>query len=497
MRATLPFASCLFWCVACAAPKAPESPPEPVDRGAVLFAHHCAVCHGADGDADTLVATLLLPRPNPFRQGLFKLASTTNGMPTDDDLVATLRRGMPGSTMMGWDWLPEDDLLALARHVRQLAVNGRADSIHQTAAIGGRPLALEQALAIAERELLPGPTVAVGAPAEPTEGTLAEGERLFARHCAACHGADGRGLPQTRDLPTDGTWLWPRDFTAGYLRGDATHRDLAYRILAGMPGAHMPPTRLSAAETEALVAFVRSLIPEQAEARHVQWRRTIRVERRASLPDVAADWPGVEAVRLPTTPLRWRPDACSELWLRATHDGTDLLLRLEWADPTRDVRALPGRVLGDGVAAQFTTSREPPLLPMGTAAEPVDVWRWHAFDPKETAGLTDLLQQPPHQGLDVPVSLQPRPRSESLQLRGVGSAAALAGSGRPLQAEARHRDGRWTVTFRRALAPRGDGDTDLLAETLVLVAFAVWDGSADDHAGSKSITTWHALEIAR
>ena len=476
------------------------NPPEPMRtvaqrRGAELYARHCAVCHGADGDADTVVAGLLLPRPTPFRMGLFKLVSTTNGMPTEDDLVATLRRGMPGSTMMGWGWLPEDDLRTLAREVRLLAIQGRADSIHQTAAIAGRPIPMAQATELAERELLPGPTVDAGEPAAITPGNLAEGERLYRQHCASCHGDDGRGLPEQQQWQTDGTWLWPRDFTAGYLRGDAGHRDLAFRIRAGMPGAHMPPTRLATAETEALVNYVRSMIPETARDHHVQWRRTIRIAKVAALPpaDAAGELTGVDTVRLPLAPLWWRPEAPSEVALRAAHDGKDLVLQLEWADATRTDRPGPEAGIGDGAAVQFARSIDPPLFAMGSSAQPVNVWRWHAFDPAAMAGITDLAM---HQGLDVPVGdPRPRPVEESIEMAGIRSAGQRAGSGLPLRGTTEWRDGRWLATFRRALVARTGREVDLTFAGPLVFAVAIWDGAIDRHAGSKAITTWHVLEL--
>lgn len=481
----------------CASP--PSATPTAVDRGAALYARHCAVCHGQDGNAETPVAALLLPRPAAFRDGLFKLVSTTNGMPTDDDLVRTLRRGMPGSTMMSWGWMPDDDLRALAREVRRIAVRGRTDSIWRTAAIAQRPLTLEQAAAEAERQLQPGPEVETGALAAATDANATEGERLFARHCACCHGPDGRGLPATRDWPTDGTWLLPRDFTSGYLRGEPSHRGLALRIRAGMPGAHMPPAQLSTAETEALVHHVRRLIPEGAGDHHAQWRRTIRVPRGERLPgpDDDAGWARADAIRLPLVPLWWRADAIDELWLRAVHDGTEVALRLEWADPSRDDRALPDAKMGDGVAIQFARATDPPLFAMGGPGAPVNVWRWHAFDPKATAGMVDLATRL-HDAVDVPIGLTtPAPRSESLQLHGIDSAPAQTGSGLPLAVTTSWRDGRWTATFRRSLAARSADEIDLAAAGPVLLGFAIWDGRIDAHPGSKAITTWHALELER
>ncbi|MFN8825446.1 MAG: c-type cytochrome, partial [Planctomycetota bacterium] len=342
------------------------------DRGAALFARHCAVCHGQDGSADTLVASLLVPRPTAFADGMFKLVSTQNGMPSDDDLTATLRRGMPGSTMMAFDWLPADDLLALAQHVRALAVRGRATAIANTSQAVGRPVTAEAAHREAERALAPGAPIATPEPNRVDAATLGTGEALFAKHCAGCHGADGRGLPGSDAWPTDGVRLWPRDFTAGYLRGGASVRELSLRIRAGMPGAHMPPTALAEGELLALATYVQRLVPEAARSHHVQWRRTLRVAKLAALPADGDEkaFAAIEAVRLPVVPLRWRADAASEVWLQVAHDGTTLLLRLSWQDDRADTQPRPDQAMGDGAAEQIATGDDAPLFAMGSQDHP-------------------------------------------------------------------------------------------------------------------------------
>jgi len=464
------------------------------DRGARLYAKHCAACHGATGDADTEITSLMLPRPTAFRDGLFKLASTDNGIPTEEDLVRTLRRGMPGSTMMSFGHLPEEDLHLLAKQVMRLAVRGRAESIRSAAALGGRTFDEQALLAQAESQLRPGATVAIGERPTFDDATIEAGRALYHRHCASCHGPDGRGMPQMRSWPTDGTWLWPRDLTEGYLRGSADWRELSYRVLAGMPAAHMPPTPLSRDETTSLVAFLQGLIPEEARDDHVQWQRNLRVPRVDALP-ADSEVAKLEAVRLPVTPLWWRADAVDEVLLRTAHDGETLLWSLSWLDESRDDRALPGRAMGDGAAVQFVASDDPPLFAMGTAAQPVNIWRWHAFDPKETAGRTDLLADPTHRTLDVPGSAPPHARSESLQLHGAASAGAATTSGLPITTSTSWQDGRWTVTFRRSLGARGAREVDLSNGDALRFAVAIWDGRIDPHAGSKAISTWHALTL--
>lgn len=503
--ALLPGAACALLFATCQDAPAPRPTTDPANgtslaRGAALFARHCSVCHGQDGSAETMVASLLVPRPTAFADGLFKLVSTQNGMPSDDDLVATLRRGMPGSTMMAFDWLPNDDLAALAQHVRALAVRGRATAIANTAQAVGRPVTAEAANAEAERALAPGAPIATPEPNRVDAATLGTGEALFAKHCAGCHGQDGRGLPGSDAWPTDGVRLWPRDFTAGYLRGGASVHELSLRIRAGMPGAHMPPTALAEGELLALATYVQRLVPEAARSQHVQWRRTLRVGKLAALPGDGDEkaFAAIEAVRLPVVPLRWRADAASEVWVQAAHDGTLLLLRVSWADDRADTMPRPDQAMGDGAAVQFATGVDAPLFAMGSQDRPVAIWRWHAFDPKSTAGALDLRLPAPHGGLDVaPQRPATGGTAEELVVAGVATIGGEAGNGLPLAAVPQWRDGRWTLTFRRALAPRERSEMAFVPGEPVLFALAVWDGRRDANPASKAISTWHVLELQR
>lgn len=74
------------------------------------------------------------------------------------------------------------------------------------------------------------------------------GRDLFSRHCASCHGADGRGGERAPDIT--GRDLHRRD-------------DLADVILKGIPDKGMPPTRLTADQLKPLVEFVRGLKPSR------------------------------------------------------------------------------------------------------------------------------------------------------------------------------------------------------------------------------------------
>jgi DMSO reductase family type II enzyme heme b subunit len=51
--------------------------------------------------------------------------------------------------------------------------------------------------------------------------------------------------------------------------------------------------------------------------------------------------------------------------------------------------------------------------------------------------------------------------------------------------------------FRRTLMPTGQGAVALQAGATVPIAFAVWNGSAGDRDGKKSVTIWQDLKIAK
>lgn len=105
---------------------------------------------------------------------------------------------------------------------------------------------------VAPREILPPKQSATQSPAE-------LGQRLYAQHCAACHGerGDGKGIAAAFLFPK------PRDFRAGRFRLTSTHNNVPTRgdldavLLRGMPGSAMPPwTHLSQGDRDALVGEV-------------------------------------------------------------------------------------------------------------------------------------------------------------------------------------------------------------------------------------------------
>src|SRR5438876_7879807 len=75
--------------------------PAAADPATAVYNHACAWCHGRDGRGDGPAAfsinKYLSPRPRDLTHGRFELRSTPSGeLPTDEDLLRTLERGIPG-----------------------------------------------------------------------------------------------------------------------------------------------------------------------------------------------------------------------------------------------------------------------------------------------------------------------------------------------------------------------------------------------------------------
>lgn len=101
-------------------------------------------------------------------------------------------------------------------------------------------------------------------PPTPVAADATQGRTLYARHCAQCHGDDGKGDGPAADL----VYPRPRDFTLGVYKVRSTlsgqlptDHDLFRAISEGLPGTSMPAWKkfLSEAERWQLVHHVKTL----------------------------------------------------------------------------------------------------------------------------------------------------------------------------------------------------------------------------------------------
>ena len=133
-----------------------------------MYDKHCTECHGVDGKGDGPGASYVAPRPRDFSSGRYKIRSTETGsVPTDEDLVTSVRHGLYGTAMPGWDRILSDaDIQDVVAYIKSLS----------------------------PQFATPPKTVSVaeGTPSSPD--SITRGQQVYEKlQCGKCHGTDGKG----------------------------------------------------------------------------------------------------------------------------------------------------------------------------------------------------------------------------------------------------------------------------------------------------------------
>lgn len=495
---------------------------KPVD-GAASYRTNCAFCHGSGGKGDGPASYLVYPRPRDFTRGLFKIRTTGQGeLPTDDDLLRVITEGMPGSAMLPWKWMPEDERRALVQEVKRLAA-GRDDDDEPFNWFDKRP----------KGKL-------VDVPAEPptSDKTIALGKKAYFRlECQKCHGGEGKGDgPSAVGLKDDwGMPITPRDFTSGLFKGGSTNRDLFVRTVSGIEGTPMPGfgrDLLTDDERWALVHFVRSLTTRPTDQPSVQAVATELVAHKvAALPTSPEDprWAAVAGTDLPLIQLFQKGKAPAVVSVRAAHDGKTIAFLLDWADTTRNAEVLRVQDFRDGAAIQFGPNG--PTTPlMGAKGMPVNIWHWKADWQADLGDFQDIESAYPQMQADMypqtkgdqTLAHRQKPPSavstdrpfvtaeaaanplaqhrraspvEDLNAVGFGTLTTQPAAQQNVQGSGLSIGGHWRVHFSRTMTSADGDDAELAAGGRTTVSFAIWDGSLRDRDGQKSVTTWYRLGI--
>lgn len=214
------------------------------DRGQRLYRQACAPCHGIGGDGQGPAASGLHPKPHDFTTGMYKFRTTPMGaMPTDADLVRTIREGIPGTAMPAWKHLlSASQQMALAQYLKTFAAGSFTETT-STADIAPPPWS-------------PAP--------DATPELVQRGQNVYERlPCGQCHDPDGRGNGPLANRLRD-AWnrpIRPANFTRGIYKSGVAPEDLFRTIWTGLAGTPMPAWSgaISIEEGWELVHYIRSL----------------------------------------------------------------------------------------------------------------------------------------------------------------------------------------------------------------------------------------------
>ena len=251
--------------------------------------------------------------------------------------------------------------------------------------------------------------------------------------------------------------------------------------------------------TQVSASFVRGGLPTEDPASSI-WDRVPEHPAALMVQDVTEPrltTPGVGLVKV-----------------RAVHDGTTIVFRLQWDDPTQNIIPDSG-VSSDAAALQFPVlpGADVPNAAMGEAGKPVHITYWKAVwqDDAERAssGLDRVAVLYPNMAVDsYPYAQNAEARAEMEKRYAPAMAAGNPVTARPQSGAVQEMiaegfgtssvppeqkaTGRgawsqtsWAVTIARPLQ-EGPGRNNLEVGKKTYVAFAVWDG-ADRQTGSRKM----------
>ncbi|OFW00037.1 MAG: hypothetical protein A3F68_08065 [Acidobacteria bacterium RIFCSPLOWO2_12_FULL_54_10] len=497
------------------------SSPNLLELGKTTFERNCAPCHGLNGDGQGPAAYLLYPKPRNFQAARFRLVSTWDFVPTDEDLFLTISRGMPGSAMPSWAHLTEETRWGLVHYIKAFSKNPLISGPdHQPQSPTDMP------------------TGRVQVPPEPpyTAQSEANARDLYAKNCANCHGQTGRGDGPQKQEDSEGFPVRPRDLSVGIYKGSPEPEEVYKRIVAGQPGSPMPShSHLYGQDAWDLVHLVRALSSDTQRAKMEMKRFQITAKRVPNLPAHPDDslWRSAPAVELHLMPLWWRDQRPETITVQALHDGKEIALQLAWNDASNDHLAIRPQDFRDAAAIEFALdSQDPPFFGMGETVHgaQVNIWMWKSERQADLEpAFQEIDKQYPNIGIDsYPNTLrspleQPtrnaltlesdptfvtgwgagnivsdptrKSAAENLHASGFGTLLAHPTQDQDVAASGVYENGSYRVVLRRNLDATGEGKVSLRSGSTHPVAFAIWDGSAADRDGKKSITIWQELMI--
>lgn len=417
------------------------------EKGKTLYLAHCASCHGEQGDGQGPVAKYLWPKPRNLTSGIIKYKTTRGPVPSDYDILKTLKIGVPGTAMPGWDVLPDNDWNAILAYIKTFSPE----------TFKGKP----------------GPRIDIPQETANTPESVASGGNLFvSAGCVTCHGRAGEGNGPAAVTLTDvwGDRIAPRNFTAGPLRWGNAGSDVFRTISAGVAGTPMPTYEqtLTADQRWNLVHYIKSLqrVPENYDPANPK-RFLISVEKfSGALPESPLDpaWEKSTAVPIFLKPLWSDPKDPEWLTVKALANENEIAFDISWEDT--NANTLP--TASDSVALQFpiNTISDPAKLPylgMGNPDNPVHIWRWQPSQTTESnaSGPNTLSLQPPDQ----------------IQTKAQGL----------------YQDGKWHVVIKHPLQTGETTDTSI--GKTGYVTFAVWNADLQRYPIPSAFSEWMIYEL--
>jgi len=464
--------------------------------GKPLYDKYCAQCHGEKGDGEGYAASRLEPRPRNFTTGKFKVRTTPNGsLPTHQDLVNIIRRGMPYTSMPAWPKLSDQEVTNLAYFITTFSPD------------------------FTNAERVPQPVTMPSAPAATAE-SIAKGKALYDETgCARCHGTLGRGDgPSAPTLKDD----WDHPIRAANLaqrwtfRAGSSREDIFRTMSTGFNGTPMPAfvDGLTAEQRWAITDYIVSLSGSDGPA-----YTNLVVAKYAGAPiDIskgAASFAAAPAARFPIVgqimePGRAFHPPATSVTVQAIYDDTSVAMLVRWHDMSAQQSGTNGPSLTvppeeeDAAPAAdapsednpFGAAEEDPFAEAGAEgeaqAEFSDAVAIQIPSETPTGAIKPYFIFGDQQG-SVDLWFFDLASASPQQFTGKGSSSLTAQEAGGVTGVASYDRGEWSVIFTRPLRP--EAAAPFTAGEFLPIAFSVWDGSSRERGNRRGLTLWQSIYL--
>ncbi len=516
-RVSITVGAVVFFASLCIAPsrtvvRAQEGTKTPPDTARTLYVKYCSQCHGEKGDGEGYAASHLNPRPRNFTSGKFKIRTTPNGaLPTHQDLVNIIRRGMPYTSMPAWPDFTDQQVSDLATFITTFSPE------------------------FANPENAPKPVPLPNAPRASKE-SVEQGKKLYEENgCVKCHGTLGRGDgPSAPTLMDDwGHPIRPADLSQPWtFRGGSSREDIFRTMSTGLNGTPMP-SFLDALQPEqrwAITDFIESL-SGGAGPGYTNLVVAKHVDDAIDLAKGTASFDSARVARFPiigqiTEPGREFHPPATSVMVQAIYDAESIAVLVRWHDmsgektgknapslqvpreeeegaPTTAPAAGDKSIWGDAAApagqAPPAAGTQPPADPFAEAqapAAPVSEFS-DALAVQIPSQAPTGARKPYFIFGDAQSSVDlwffDLARSEPLQFTGRGSADIAPNDSGDVTGVANYDQGEWSVIFKRPLRP--SSGARFAPGEFMPIAFSVWDGLSRERGNRRGLSVWYSLYL--
>ena len=479
------------------------------ESGKQLYLKNCSQCHGEKGDGQGYATPHLSPQPRNFTTAKFKVRTTPNGaLPTHQDLVNIIRRGMPYTSMPAWPTFSDQEVSDLAYFITTFSPD------------------------FSNKENVPTPVPLPSAP-KSTSASIELGKKLYVDNgCIKCHGPLGRGDGPSAPTLTDdlGQPIRAADLAQSWtLRGGSSREDIFRTMSTGLNGTPMASflDALTPEQRWAIADFIVSLSgsngPDYTNlviARHVEDPIDLAQGAKSFASAPLARFPIIGQI---TEPVREFHPPVTSVTVQAIYDADSMALLVRWHDrsaektgkngpslpvpPEEEDQEAPGGPAGaGGGASQGNPFGDAEVAP---TAAPQNPFAEAEAPPAQASEFSDAVSiQIPSAALtgarkpyfifgdaqsSVDLWFYDLARPDPLQFTGKGSADIAPNDTGDVTGVASYDQGEWSVIFKRPLRPTSGAAFS--PGEFMPIAFSVWDGFSRERGSRRGLTVWESLYV--